>query len=227
MIFTQNENTLIAKSGHETIQIEAWGNNALRIRATKYPRFTDHSWALMSLENTDSKAEVVITDAFASIQNGKAKAVINQAGVLSVYNQENRVIHEFRRNYDGSETEQCIALKINPRDFQAVTGGDYRITVRFESDPKEKFFGMGQYQEPYMDLKGCILEMGQRNSQVSIPFALSDKNYGLLWNNPGIGKAVFGKNYTEFTSESSKEIDYWVTCDDSPKKIIENFTAVT
>ena len=51
---------------------------------------------------------------------------------------------------------------------------------------------MGQYQQPYLNQKGCVLELAQRNSQVSIPFAVSSLGYGFLWNNPAVGKASFG-----------------------------------
>ena len=60
----------------------------------------------------------------------------------------------------------------------------------------KKIYGMGQYQQPYLNLKGCILELAQRNSQASVPFALSSKGYGMLWNNPAVGKVTFGKNLT-------------------------------
>lgn len=45
-----------------------------------------------------------------------------------------------------------------------------------------------------MIVKGCTLELAHRNSQASIPFALSSKGYGIFWNNPAIGKVSFAKN---------------------------------
>lgn len=86
---------------------------------------------------------------------------------------------------------------------------------------------MGQYQQKYMDLKGCTLELAQRNSQISVPFAVSSLGYGMLWNNPAVGQVTFGKNYTEWTARSTKDMDYWLTAADTPKEILENYTAVT
>lgn len=86
---------------------------------------------------------------------------------------------------------------------------------------------MGQYQQPYLDLKGCVLELAQRNSQITIPFAVSSLGYGFLWNHPGIGKASFGKNYTEWHAAATKEMDYWITAGDTPSQILEQYTAVT
>lgn len=55
---------------------------------------------------------------------------------------------------------------------------------------------MGEYQQSYMDLKGCSFELAHRNSQASIPFVVSSAGYGFLWNNPAIGTAEFSKNRT-------------------------------
>jgi alpha-glucosidase (family GH31 glycosyl hydrolase) len=40
---------------------------------------------------------------------------------------------------------------------------------------------------------GCRV---QRNGEVSIPFVLSDRGYGLLWNVPAVGRAEFADNAT-------------------------------
>ena len=119
------------------------------------------------------------------------------------------------------------ALKIVGRTYKPIIGGDYALTVRFEGNDGEKIFGMGQYQQHYLNQKGCVLELAQRNSQVSIPFAVSSLGYGFLWNNPAVGKASFGKNMTEWHADAAKEIDYWITVGETPAELIENYTAVT
>ena len=71
------------------------------------------------------------------------------------------------------------------------------------------------------------MELAQRNSQITIPFAVSSLGYGFLWNHPGIGKASFGKNYTEWHAAATKEMDYWITAGDTPSQILEQYTTVT
>ena len=85
------------------------------------------------------------------------------------------------------------ALTIYPREFKPIIGGDYSLTARFESRPEEKIFGMGQYQHGFLNQKNCVLELAQRNSQASVPFALSSLGYGFLWNNPAIGKVALAR----------------------------------
>ena len=66
-----------------------------------------------------------------------------------------------------------------------------------------------------------------RNSQASVPFAVSNLGYGLLWNNPGVGQVTFGSNMTLWDMRSTKEMDYYVTVADTPKEIVANYTSAT
>ena len=49
------------------------------------------------------------------------------------------------------------SLRVVAREFKPVRGGDYELCLRFESNEGEKLFGMGQYQQPQLDLKGCLV----------------------------------------------------------------------
>ena len=229
MIFTELHNSLSIRRKTEMLLIEPWGKDSLRVRATQYPSFTGRNWALSEEVLADGRnASVVIEGSErASIENGRLKLTVNAAGVLSFFRDGVMFLREYYRSYFGTESKESSCLKIINRDYKPIIGGDYTITVRFESNDGEKLFGMGQYQQPYLDLKGCVLELAQRNSQVSIPFAVSSLGYGFLWNNPAVGRASFGKNYTEWQAQASKEIDYWVTAADGPAQIVENYTAVT
>ena len=57
---------------------------------------------------------------------------------------------------------------------------------RFISPPDEYLYGTGQFQDDYLNIKGLSRRLTQVNSQISIPFVLSNQGYGLLWNNYGL-----------------------------------------
>lgn len=229
MFFSIKNHSLIARRQTELLCIEPWGKDALRVRATQYTDFTGRRWALSEEISADRKTADITIDGTqsASVQNGRVKATVNAAGVLSFYRDDTLLLREYYRNYFGTESRESRCLKIVSRDYKPIIGGDYTLTVRFESNDNERFFGMGQYQQPYLDLKGCVLELAQRNSQVSVPFAVSSLGYGFLWNNPAVGRASFGRNYTEWQALATKEMDYWITVGDTPAQILENYTAVT
>lgn len=240
MEFIKQDRALIVRHQGETLRIEAWGENALRVRATLDFQFTGNCWALTESPK-DSEPEISIyevpgpnfrgapaTVTNASITNGSIKAVVNEASVLSFYKGDQLILREYYRSYFGTISRESRCLKIVNREWKGIIGGSERsLNLKFESNPEEKLFGMGQYQQPYLNLKGNILELAQRNSQISVPFALSSLGYGFLWNNPAVGQASFGKNYTEWIARSTKEMDYWITTGDTPKQILAQYTAVT
>ncbi|MBR3106301.1 MAG: glycoside hydrolase family 31 protein [Clostridia bacterium] len=239
MIFQQEKNALIARRGGETLRIEAWGKDSLRVRATMFPRFTGNDWALTETpEATQAKIEMYSETCrngdgsfwespMASIENGRVKATVNRSGVITFYRDGKQILKEHFRFYDGSVTRESHCLKRPSREWLPYTAGDYRLTVRFEPNDGEKLFGMGQYQQKYLDLKGCTLELIQRNSQTSVPFAVSNLNYGFLWNNPAVGQVTFGRNVTEWRADACKDMDYWITVADTPKELLYNYTSVT
>lgn len=222
MIFYKKENSLIWKNENELVAIEAWGNNALRVRTTMYPKLNNENWALEYVKPSDVR--VFIENDKAIIINGKIKAEISNIGKITFFKDGEIILNEYYRAF--GFTKHSPSMKVKAREFKPINGGDYSLTIRFESNENEKIYGMGQYQQPNFDLKGCILELAQRNSQISVPFAMSNLGYGFLWNNPAIGKVMFGANYTEWKAEVTEQMDYWITVDDSPKKIIENYTEV-
>lgn len=217
---------LTVRDNNEKVWIEAWGENALRVRATREPEMPPENWALEAAQT--ATAEIESGESGAVVRNGKITATVSKAGKITFLNAEGKVLlEEFLRNRRDVSSPKCSALDVDAREMKPILGGDFAVTVRFESDPKEKLFGLGQYQQPLLNLKGCELELAHRNSQASVPFMLSSLGYGFLWNNPAIGSVTLGTNVTSWRSFSTKVIDYWITAGDSPAEIEESYAAVT
>jgi alpha-D-xyloside xylohydrolase len=211
----------------EQVWLEAWGHDAIRVRATKTSSMPTENWAL--LEPSENKAEIDVSDASATLVNGKIKATITKRGKITIWNSNGKLLlEEYTRHRRDLTDPKCSALEVEAREFKPNIGGDYRLMARFESlDPKEKIYGMGQYQQPFLDVKGSQLELAHRNSQASVPFAVSSRGYGFLWNNPSIGNAIFGKNIMSFEALSTKALDYWVVAGDTPAQIVEAYASAT
>ena len=227
MLFAEDDKLVFRFDDH-ILWIQPWGENAFRVRATRQASFPDEDWALSSKPPTSSPA-ITTSDQEATITNGKIKATVSSRGKIIIYDLNgNKLLEEYARHRKDPMDPKCSALLVEARELRPILGGDYHLTMRFESlDPKEKIFGMGQYQQPYLNLKGSDLELAHRNSQASVPFAISSLGYGLLWNNPGIGRAVLGTNVMSFEAFSTKALDYWVVAGDSPAEIEEAYAKVT
>ncbi|HWR22360.1 MAG TPA: glycoside hydrolase family 31 protein [Feifaniaceae bacterium] len=223
-IITKAANRLIREYDNETLLIEPWGKNSLRVRATKNAAIKETDWALLPQDGCE--AQIEIDEQSAKITNGRITAVLDRFGCLTFVNQKGDILlQEYWRVKESGE--KTSALEISGREFKPIIGGDYRVTLRFESNDREKIYGLGQRQERQLDMKGCMLELAQRNSQASVPFALSNIGYGFLWNNPAIGRVTFGANLTEWRAEVSEQMDYWITAGDTPAQIEEAYADVT
>ena len=240
MRFEEKDGALLCFRGGEKLEIREWGKDSFRVRATMQRDFTGRDWALTEkpvggspviefseeeIKNVDGSTT---KQPLATITNGRIRAVVNFAGIITFYRDDRIILREHYRFYGGTISKESRCLKTVNREWKGIIGGsEFSLNLKFEANKDEKIFGMGQYQQESMELKGCILELAQRNSQASVPFALSSLGYGFLWNNPAVGKVTFGKNYTEWIARATKEMDYWITVADTPKKILENYTAVT
>ena len=245
MIFTAENRRLALRRGTEWLVIEPWGEDALRVRATRRAAFTGRDWALMEpVPAIEPEIEITEIDAtepwyrdrpdkrktakVARIVNGKIACEADEEGWLVFKNARGEELtREYWRQRNRLD-RYCSPLRIDGRDLTPIQGtDDYALAARFEAYDDERIFGMGQYQMGRLDKKGATLELAHRNSQASVPFFVSSRGYGFLWNNPAIGRCTFGTNMTEWTARSTKELDYWIVAGDSPAAIESRYSAVT
>lgn len=248
MIFTKTANRLSVGFGTQTMWIDPWGENALRVRVFAGAHCDEQDWALTETP-TPTQAEITITErefcpswfrtekeiaentehlTEATITNGNLTAKVNYEGWLSFYNEDGKeLLSECWRNRERLE-RYCVPTRVPGRELKPIPGtGDYKLTVNFEAYEDERIYGMGQYQDHQLNRKGAVLELAQRNSQMTVPFLISSRGYGFLWNNPAIGTATFGTNKTVWTAESTKKLDYYITAGDTPAQLLEQYTSVT
>ena len=80
---------------------------------------------------------------------------------------------------DGTPITEEIAREFEPIEVD----GDKEWTVRqtFYSPDDEAFYGLGQHQADEWNYKGKNEELYQYNTKISVPFIVSSRNYGILW----------------------------------------------
>ena len=214
MRFSQEGQALIWRRGHEMLRIEPWGPDSVRVRCTREAGFSDAPGAL--LPSTETTSRIALTDAEAVLINGRLTVKVAATG--------------WTRFHD--TVTGAALLEEDPhayvRDFRSLAGGgSYHIEQRFRAYAGERLFGLGQHTDGVLDQKGCIIELDQRNTQVAIPFVVSSRGYGLLWNLPAIGRVELGVNRTRWVAELASQIDYWVTAGPEPADGLEHYAAAT
>ncbi len=78
-----------------------------------------------------------------------------------------------------------------PRDLTpAVVDGEstFRASVYFDLTQDEALYGLGQHQSGLLNQRGTDVLLVQDNTNITIPFFLSSRGYGLLWNSASLGR---------------------------------------
>ena len=76
--------------------------------------------------------------------------------------------------------------RMTPATVQAEQ--TFHVQQAWQGNAGESLYGLGQRQEGKLDIKGYDFDLWQRNTVVHVPFLVSSRGYGLLWDNTGFSK---------------------------------------
>ena len=222
--FVVADHALTWRGGNHLLTVEPWGADSVRVRAGLHHILPDLPGALDAAapptEPDAVRIEIAPEGMSATLTHGRAHAHIDAATGLLTFRRTDTNVEVLRE-------QPAHFWWPGPRHFEAAGGGLHRIEQRFAAHPDERIYGLGQHGHGRLDQKGMVLELAQRNGEVSIPFALSSRGYGLLWNNPAVGRVEFAANGTRWVSDRARQLDYWLTIGDSPAAILTSYAAAT
>ena len=76
----------------------------------------------------------------------------------------------------------------------------YHIQQTFETFHGDALYGLGQHQDAVYNYMGQQVNLFQNNSEVAIPFLVSNKNYGILWDNSSVTQVGDTRNFEPLSS---------------------------
>lgn len=125
-----------------------------------------------------------------------------------------------------SDLDGNILLTENGKRFAAYQVMDedvYNAFQSFEISPDEALYGLGQHQDGIMNWRGQEVTLVQTNVHAVIPFLISTKNYGILWDN--YSKTIFidDESGASFWSEVADQIDYYFIAGNDMDQVIANY----
>ncbi len=229
------------RSPDQFLRVEAWGEDSVRVRSGVGRLLEDLPGALLDRPASPSPtidlpvASSVSRSAEAAVGSGSAVSgppAVLRHGRLRVEISPAGLVCFLRDDgvFDGAELlveQRAHFWWPGARNFTSVGNGKYRIEQLFRAYDGERLYGLGQHQHGLLDQKGAIVELLQRNTEVSIPFLLSNRGYGLLWNNPAIGSVEMGTTGTRWVAHSAQQIDYWLTTAPTPSEILSRYADAT
>jgi alpha-D-xyloside xylohydrolase len=226
MVSYRNDNgTLEVRHRHEVIRIQAWGPDSVRVRAARHRIPADSVGALAEDPPVATTSDITVDGTSAALANGRLLVEVTFDTAASYP----EPLIAFR-GPDGAEllaeSREHFWMP-GARVFAGHRSGAYEIHQQFAAYPGERLYGLGQRTHGRLNLKGLALDLVQRNGEVSIPFVLSDRGYGMLWNSPAVGRVEFAENATRWQAGQAREIDYWLTAAATPKEILARYADAT
>ncbi len=189
--FSQNGNYLTVQlkqhqtNGPSQIRLQVVNDKIVRVQATAEQSFKDKQSLIIVPQTSKANYKVEEQGDNLVVTTAAMRAVLNEAtGHIAFYDLKGNVLlNEVDR---GGKT------------FKPFTVPDYEMGVDiakvkeeqkhgwswnavFDSPDNEAFYGLGQHQSEELNMKGKNEDLFQYNTKVSVPFVVSNKNYGILW----------------------------------------------
>ena len=162
-----------------TLTITPMDNNAIRVHFVPggielpqlenliYTETPDHQYISCS---QNLRGQVIV-----SCDEGNLRAIVNtRTGNITFKDSKGKVILS-----ESARSRSVVVGKTGQLNSLAVSQS-------FITAPDEFLFGTGQFQDGYLNIRGLTRRLTQVNTQISIPMIISNKGYGILWNNYGL-----------------------------------------
>lgn len=132
--------------------------------------------------------------------------------------------------YDGKTISYLKEADYSEKSFESIVDIDkkaYAVQQGFKLTDDEGIYGLGEFQDGKINRRGKKIVMVQSNQQDVIPFIVSTKNYGILWDN--YSKTVFddSKKGLSFWSEIGDEINYYFIAGKNMDSVIAGYRMLT
>ncbi len=109
----------------------------------------------------------------------------------------------------------------------------YRVSATFDSPSDEHYFGLGQQQKGWMDLRDHQIRcwhdyLAIGGEDVCVPFMVSSRGYGIVWDNPSKTTVDLGFNGRNvWSSDIGNRVSYFIIAGNSSDEIYEGYRLLT
>ena len=172
----------------KVVCLEVVNDRIIRVRATSKDQLPQKPQSLIIVpQSAPAKGSYGITDndGYVEVKTHAVKAIVRKSDGRIVFFDGNgqqllAEVDDGKQFWDFTVPERELGIKggVQPTEQQRH-GLTWRML--FDSPDDEAFYGLGQHQSEQFNMKGKNEDLFQYNTKVSVPFVLSNKNYGLLW----------------------------------------------
>ena len=189
--FVQNGNYLTVQLkqhqnyGPSQIRLQVVNDRIIRVQATAEQGFRSKQSLIIVPQKSKAQYKVEEQGDDLIITTAAMRAVLNEAtGQITFYDLKDQVL--LKEVAQGGKTfkpftvpDREIGVDIAKVPEAQKHGWSWRAL--FDSPDNEAFYGLGQHQSEELNMKGKNEDLFQYNTKVCVPFVISNKNYGILW----------------------------------------------
>ena len=189
--FSQQGNSLTVQlkqhqnQGPSQVRLQVVSDKIIRVQATAEQSFRNKQSLIIVPQESKAKYQVEEQGDNLVITTSAMRAVLNEAtGHIAFYDLKGNVL--LNEVAQGGKTfkpftvpDREIGVDIAKVPEAQKHGWSWHAL--FDSPDNEAFYGLGQHQSEELNMKGKNEDLFQYNTKVSVPFVVSNKNYGILW----------------------------------------------
>ena len=173
----------VKAGGAQVVRLQVVNDNIIRVQATSEAQLPEKQ-SLIIVPQT-AKPKFTVTDGTeVSVKAAGVEARVDkQTGRITFYDADGKQM--LKEAVDGKTfkpfrvPDREIGVDVAKVPESQRNGLTWRML--FDSPNDEAFYGLGQHQSEELNMKGLNEDLFQYNTKVSVPFVLSNRNYGLLW----------------------------------------------
>lgn len=217
---TEGVTGVFVRFAHGTLRIEPCGTGIVRVSFF-------HGSRVLDLSNPVIPSRIC-KPSHPSLSQTEESLVIRSNGLIVLVNLASGAI-----SFEDTQRHVLLAESQLPyprRLYRAYLNGRpvQRAAVWFALPPGEAIYGLGQHQTGLLNERNLKFILSQNNTNISIPFWLSSKGYGVLWNNTSVTE--WNNRFQPVLTVQSrvaKAIDYFFIVGPSFDKIIAGYRHLT
>lgn len=169
------------------LRLEVLGDQLVHVSATPDREFPKDSSLIIVASKKDVPFDVSEVGDSLQLSTSKLHVLVSKKdGGITFKDQSGKVVLAERAG--GGKT-------FEPIEVEGTKG--YTVRQIFNSPKDEAFYGLGQHQSDEFNYKGKSEELFQYNTKVSVPFIVSNKNYGLLWDSYALSRFGDSRPYKQ------------------------------
>ena len=179
---------------------------------------------LSPLNQNDIKNSYAVINEFPAID---FKVEENDSDLILITGNYRFALHKFTGNFSFYDSAGKLLLKDATNKRQEIREDSIKPYSLFKITPDEALYGLGQFRDNALNLRGKKRDLIQFNTQAAVPVIYSTNGWGLFWDNPS--RTVFEDNDKgmSFTSDFGNQLDFYLFTGNTLDALISSYRQLT